>query len=111
MAVKAKIRHLRMSPQKVRLVADTIRGKPVQVAVDQLKFMKRVAAKPLHKLILSAVSNADQKGDIDVDSLVIKELTVDGGPTLKRWMPRARGRADRILKRTSHVTIVLDEAS
>lgn len=109
MEVRAKLRHLRMSPQKVRLVADCVRGKPVQEAVDSLRFMKRIAARPLHKLIRSAISNADQKGGIDVDALFVKKISVDQGPTLKRWMPRARGRADRISKRTSHITVILDE--
>jgi len=109
MEVSAKLRHLRMAPRKVRLVADSVRGKPVQEAVDQLQFMKRAAARPLGKLIRSAISNADQKGGIDVDTLYIKKVTVDQGPTLKRWLPRARGRADRIQKKTSHVTIILDE--
>lgn len=98
-----------MSPTKVRLVADSVRGKQVQVAVDSLKFADRAAAKPVYKLILSAINNADQKGGIDIDTLFIKKISVDPGPTLKRWRPRARGRADRIIKRTSHVTVILDE--
>ena len=109
MEVRAELRHLRMGPRKVRLVADVVRGQPVQVAIDQLRFMQRSAAQPLSKLIRSAVSNADQKEGIDIDTLYVKTILVDQGPTLKRWRPRARGRADRLLKRTSHVTVVLDE--
>jgi large subunit ribosomal protein L22 len=109
MEAQAKLRHLRMGPRKVRLVADLVKGKPVQVAIDNLRYMSRAAARPIYKLIRSAVSNADQKGGIDVDTLYVKTITVDQGPTMKRWMPRARGRADRILKRTSHITVILDE--
>ena len=109
MEVRAKLRYLRMGPSKVRLMADCVRGKPVQVAIDSLRNANRAAARPLYKLIRSAVSQADEKGNIDIDTLVVKTIMVDQGPTLKRWMPRARGRADRILKRTSHVTVILDE--
>lgn len=109
MAVQAKLRHLRIAPRKVQLVADSIRGQHVQAALDHLLYLRKSAARPLYKLVRSAVSNADQKGGIDVDTLFVKEVTVDAGPTLKRWLPRARGRADRILKRTSHITVVLDE--
>jgi len=110
MTIKAKLRHLRMSPQKVRLVADQVRGKSVQEAVDQLQYIRKAAAKPLYKLIRSAISNADNKGGVDIDTLYIKTVTVDQGPTLKRWLPRARGRADRIQKKTSHITVILEEA-
>ncbi len=109
MEVKAKLSYLRIGPRKVRLVADIVRGWSVQEAMDHLKYMPRAAARPLFKLISSAVSNADQRGSVDVDNLYVKTICVDQGPTLKRWRPRARGRADRILKRTSHITVVLDE--
>jgi large subunit ribosomal protein L22 len=109
MEVQAKLRHLRMGPRKVRLVADLVRGKQVQVAIDNLRYINRGAARPLYKLVRSAVNNADQKGGIDIDTLYIKAIMVDQGPTMKRWRPRARGRADRILKRTSHITVILDE--
>ncbi len=98
-----------MGPRKIRLIADVVKGQPVQVALDNLRYMSRTAARPLYKLIRSAVSNADQKEGVDVDTLFIKTIMVDQGPTMKRWLPRARGRANRILKRTSHVTVVLDE--
>lgn len=110
MAVQAKLRYLRMAPRKVRLVADGVRGQRVQAALDLLRYGRRAAARPLYKLIRSAVNNADQKGGVDIDNLYVKSLTVDQGPTLKRWLPRARGRADRIQKKTSHITVILDEA-
>lgn len=109
MAVKARIKMIRITPRKMRIVANYVRGKDVQKAIDFLTFCKRRAARPLLKLIKSAVANADQKGGIDLDNLFIKELLVDKGPTMKRWMPRARGMATPILKRTSRVNVVLDE--
>lgn len=109
MSVKARIKLIRMTPRKMRVVANEIRGKDVQKAVDFLTFCKRRAARPLLKLIKSAIANADQKGGIDIDNLYVKELLVDAGPTMKRWMPRARGMATQILKRTSSVSVMLDE--
>ncbi len=101
-------RHWRMSPRKVRLVADLIRGKRVDEAVVILKHCKRRAARPTLKLLKSAMANARETKKVeDVDSLYVKRIFVDEGPTWKRWLPRARGRADRILKRTCHTTIVL----
>ncbi len=111
MEFRAKQRFLRMSPRKVRLVARDISGRPVQDVLDSLRLMQQAAARPIYKLVHSAVSNADQKGGINVDSLYVKQIFVDQGPTLRRYLPRARGRADRILKRTSHITVVLDERS
>jgi len=111
MPASAKIKSVRMTPRKVRVVADEIRGKNVQEAIDFLTFCRRRPARPLLKLIKSAVSNADQKGGMNVDNLFVKELLVDQGPTMKRWMPRARGMASPILKRTSRVSITLDERS
>lgn len=109
MSVKAKIKSIRITPRKMRVVANEVRGKDVQKAVDFLTFCKKRAARPLLKLIKSAVANADQKGGIDIDNLYVKELLVDAGPTMKRWMPRARGMATQILKRTSSVSMMLDE--
>jgi large subunit ribosomal protein L22 len=109
MAARARLRMLRMSPRKVRAVADQVRGKNVQQAVDLLTFCPRGAARPLLKLVKSAVANAEQKGGMDVDNLYIKELMVDQGPTMRRWMPRARGMATQILKRTSKVSVTLEE--
>ena len=109
MAATAKTKMVRITPRKVRTVADEIRGKGVQEAIDFLTFCRRSPARPLLKLIKSAVSNADQKGGMDLDNLFVRELLVDKGPTMKRWMPRARGMATPILKRTSKISITLDE--
>jgi len=108
MVSRAVLRYLRMTPRKVRVVAGAIRGKKVGVALDYLKFCPRRAAGPLEKLVRSALANAGQK-KVDVDKLFISELKVDGGPSLKRSLPRAKGHADPILKRTSHITLVLGE--
>ena len=108
MPISAKLRHLRMSPRKVRLVADVIRGLDVKVAKDQLEFMNKRAAKPLLKLLNSAIANATDNLKLKKDNLFISELKVDEAPTIKRWMPRAFGRASAINKRTSHINIILD---
>jgi large subunit ribosomal protein L22 len=86
-----------------------VKGKPIETAVEILKFMPQKAAAIVEKIIRSAVSNADQHPDIDVDSLVIRNIIADQGPTLKRFKARARGRGTRILKRTSHITVILAE--
>ena len=109
MEVTARHRYLQTSPQKVRLVADQIRGKGVQDAANILELSKKGAARPLRKLLQSAIANAENRDDqLDVDRLYVKEIYVDGGPTLKRIRPQPMGRAFRILKRQSHVTIKLD---
>mgnify|MGYP001815079384 FL=1 len=109
MEVTARHRYLQTSPQKVILVADQIRGKGVQDAANILELSKKGAARPLRKLLQSAIANAENLDDqLDVDRLYIKEVFVDGGPTLKRIRPQPMGRAFRILKRQSHVTIKLD---
>ena len=107
--VKAQLRYLRVAPRKVRLVADAVRGLPVQEALDLLAFARKSAAIDIRKLISSAVANADQKGGIDVDNLIVKTLFVDQGPIIRRSLPRARGSASRINKKTSHITVVLEE--
>ncbi|MEN8258222.1 MAG: 50S ribosomal protein L22 [Thermodesulfobacteriota bacterium] len=109
MEAKARARFIRISPQKARLVADTIRGKNVDEAITTLRFMPKKGARILRKVVESAVANASQNEAIDVDTLYVKTVFVDGGPMLKRIRPRAMGRASRILKRTSHITVVLDE--
>lgn len=109
MEVAARAKYARISPRKARLVADLVRGKAVEEALNTLTFTKKAFAKKLTKLIKSAVANAQQNTNMDVDTLWIKKIYVDGGPTLKRFMPRAMGRATMIRKRTSHVTVVLDE--
>ena len=107
--VNANLKHIRMTPRKMMIVANQIRGKGVQAAIDYLTFCRRRAARPLLKLVKSALANANQKGGVDVDNLYIRELLVDKGPTMRRWMPRARGMATPVLKRSSHVKLVLAE--
>jgi large subunit ribosomal protein L22 len=111
MEVKAVARYVRISPMKVRMLADAIKGRPVDKALDMLKFMPQKAAGIVEKVLRSAVANADQQPDVDIDDLVVGSLIVDRGPMFKRFRARARGRGTRILKRTSHVTVVLTEAS
>ncbi len=107
MEVRAKLRHLKMSPRKVRLVADTVRGLDVLEAQNQLSYSKKHAARPLLKLLNSAIANAKNNFELDQRQLFIKELLVDMGPTLNRWRARAYGRAAPIRKRSSHILIVL----
>ncbi len=109
--VYAKLRSYRMSPRKMRLVADLIRGMDVQDALDTLQFTKKAAAEPIRKLLLSAINNWEQKHEgerVEDANLYIKEIYVDGAGMLKRIRPRAQGRAFPIRRRFSHVTIVLD---
>jgi large subunit ribosomal protein L22 len=108
MEYTARLRYLTASPQKVRLVADLIRGRAVEDAVTTLKLTNKHAARPLEKLLKSAVANAENREDgTGVDQLYVKEIFVDCGPSMKRIRPRAQGRAFRILRRQSHVTIKL----
>ncbi|MDZ7642368.1 MAG: 50S ribosomal protein L22 [Desulfurivibrio sp.] len=109
MEAKALARNIRISPQKARLVADLVRGKQVETALSTLRFMPKKGARILRKVIESAVANASQNESVDVDSLYVKTIYIDGGPMLKRIRPMAMGRAGRILKRSSHITVVLDE--
>jgi len=111
MEVRAVAKYIRISPQKVRLIIDVVKGKQVETALDLLKFMPQKAAAIIEKVIKSAVANADQYPDIDVDSLVVRNIIADQGPTLKRFRARARGRGTRILKRTTHITVILAEES
>jgi large subunit ribosomal protein L22 len=108
MEVKAKLRYLRIAPRKVRLVADLIRGKNVEEAKLLLDFSLKKAARPLKKLLESAIANAKNNFDLEEKTLRIAKVTVDEGPKLKRWRARARGRAYEIQKKTSHITIVLE---
>lgn len=109
MEAKAKLTMLRSTPQKTRLVVDLIRGKNVGDAENILRFTGRRAAKPILKLLQSAKANAVNNHDMFEDELVVSKIMVDEGPVLKRYLPRARGRADMLRKRTSHITIVLEE--
>ena len=111
MEVKAVTKYLHISPQKIRMVIGAVKGKPVEEGLDRLKFMPQKAARLIEKTLRSAVANADQVNALDVDRLVIRNITADTGPTLKRFRARARGRGTRILKRTSHITVVLAEKS
>lgn len=108
MESQAKLRNVRLSPRKARLVVDMVRGKAIQDALNILRFSPQKTAPILTKLLKSAVANAEQKGVSDVDQLYVKTVTVDQGPVLKRFIPRAMGRASRIRKPTSHITVVLD---
>ncbi len=109
MEARAKLRHVRLSPRKARLVVDMVRGKQVQEALNLLRFSPQKAAGIVSGVVNSAVANAEQKGAGDVDRLFIKSIFVDQGPVLKRFMPRAQGRATKIRKPTSHITVILDE--
>lgn len=106
---KAIARYVRISPRKVRQVVDLIRGKDVQEALAILQFTPKRATEPVTKVLNSAVANAEHNYEMDTDSLYVKEIYVDEGPTLKRIRPRAMGRADQIRKRTSHITVVVSE--
>ena len=110
MEARAVGKYIRVSPQKARLVADVVRGMEVDQAITTLKFMPKKAAAILRQVIESAVANATQDDQVDVDNLIVKNIFIDGGPSLKRIRPRAMGRATRIIKRTSHITVVLDES-
>jgi large subunit ribosomal protein L22 len=106
---KAIARHVRMSPRKVRRVVDMVRGKSVDEALTILKYVPQIAAEPVSKVIASAAANAENNLDLTRDDLYIAQAFVDAGPTLKRVLPRMRGMADRVLKRTSHITVVVRE--
>ena len=109
MSVTAKLRYLRIAPRKVRLVADLIREKSVEEAQTILSFTTKKAAKVLLKLLKQAIANAKTNFQLEEKNLYISKILVDEGPKYKRWMPRARGMASPIQKKTSHVTIILDE--
>jgi len=109
MEARAITRNIRMSPQKARLVADLIRGKPVEEALLILRFTQKKAARILSKTLRSAIANATDTQHVDPDVLYVKRTYVDGGATLKRFIPRAHGRATPIRKRTSHFTVVVEE--
>jgi large subunit ribosomal protein L22 len=111
MKVRAQAKYISQSPYKVRRVLDLVRGLPVEEARHVLSFTDRGAAGPVRKVLDSAVANAEHNHALDADELFIAQAYADEGPTLKRWRPRARGRATRIRKRTSHITIVVSEES
>ena len=109
MEVTAKLRGASLSAQKARLVADQVRGKPVAEAIDLLTFSPKKAAKLVKKVLQSAIANAEENNGMDIDELRVSTICVDEGMTLKRIRPRAKGRADRILKRTCHITVKVAE--
>lgn len=109
MESRAVLRNVRVSPRKARLVADMIRGKDVASAIKFLGFTNKKTAPMVAKIVNSAVANAEQAGVNDPDKLYVKTIFVDEGQTMKRFMPRAMGRATKILKRSSHITVVLAE--
>lgn len=109
MAITVKLRYLRIAPRKVRLISDLIRGKSVEKAQAVLNFTIKKSSEPMLKLLNSAVASAKNNFHLDPADLYISKITVDEGPKLKRWMPRARGQAYPIQKKTSHITIGLDE--
>ncbi|GKT08336.1 50S ribosomal protein L22 [Desulforhabdus sp. TSK] len=109
MEVRAVSKYLRVSPHKARLVADLVRGKDVGDALTILKYSPKKSCRLINKTLRSAVANAENTKTMDVDNLFIKTITVDEGPRLKRFRPRAMGRATRILKGSSHITVVLSE--
>ena len=109
MEVKASLKFARVGAQKARLVADMVRGKDVSDAIKTLTFLNKKTAGMMKKLIESAVANADFKKTVDLDKLYVKTLSVDEGPVIKRFRPRAQGRASGIRKKLSHINLVLDE--
>jgi len=109
MEARAVAKYIRMSPQKVRLVVDLVRGKKVEEAKNILLYVRKYAADPVSKVLMSALANAKQNPNIDENILYVKEIFVDQGPSLKRWRARAQGRAASIKKRMSHITVILDE--
>ncbi len=109
MEVKATTRYTRISASKLRLPIDEVKGKNAGQALTLLKFMPLKAAGLIYKALQSAVANAEHNNELDVDKLVVKNIIVNQGPTMKRFRARARGRASRILKRTSHLTVIVEE--
>jgi large subunit ribosomal protein L22 len=109
MSAKANVKHIRIAPRKVRLVIDLIRGKKVGEAISILRHTPKAASPIVEKLLNSAIANAEHNYSMSAENLVITEAFVDQGPTIKRFRPRAMGRASRINKRTSHITLVVAE--
>jgi large subunit ribosomal protein L22 len=111
MEIKASAKYVHISPSKLRLVARTLSGKKVEEALAMLQFMPQRGARVVRKVVMAAVANAEQRPQVDVDTLMVKGVQVDGGPSLKRFQARAMGRVNRIIKRSSHITVVLKEGS
>jgi len=109
METRAYLKGTRLSPQKAALVADQIRGKKVDEALDFLIFNKQKGSAIIKKLLESAIANAENNNSLDIDELKVKNIFIDEGPTGKRYMPRARGRVNQILKRSSHITVIVSD--
>jgi len=107
--VTAVLRYARISPQKCRLVADTVRGKPVGNALNTLKFMPKKGARLVYKALWSAIANAQENAGLDVDELKVARIQIDAAPQLKRFAARAKGRGTRIVKRNSHITVAVSD--
>src|SRR4051794_2432322 len=107
---RAFLKSFRESPRRVRMVAELIRGKKVEDALAILRFQQRKAARMLTKVLNSAIANASENEQADADKLVVSSIAIDGGPVQKRWLPRSMGRANRLNRRTSHVTVVVNVA-
>src|SRR5688500_7106679 len=107
----ATLRYVRISPRKLRVIANMIRGKKVASAINELRFLNRSGAQEFFKLLVSAVANAEDKGDVDVDDLAVATVMVDQGPVLKRWRLRAHGRATKVQRKTSHVFVEVAQAA
>ncbi len=107
--VTAILRYARISPQKCRLVADTVRGKPVNQALNTLKYMPKKGARLVYKTLWSAIANAQENQGLDVDDLTVARVQVDAAPVLKRFAARAKGRGTRIVKRNSHITVAVSD--
>lgn len=109
MEARATLKYVRISPRKARLVAKNVKNLPVEQALNTLQFTPKKASRIIYKVLYSALSNAENNYSMDVDRLIVKNVIVNEGPTWKRIRPRAMGRATRILKRTSHITVILEE--
>ncbi len=106
----ARLSNIRIAPRKMRVIANLVRGQKVDKAINSLRFLNKAGSREFFKLLVSAVANAEDQGQDEVDELLVRTVTVDQGPTLKRWRPRAQGRATRIQKKTSHVFVELATA-
>jgi len=111
METTARLKFARLSPQKARLVADQVRGLPVEQAVELLQFSPQKASHVIRKVVESAIANAEHNEGADIDELTVSQIYVDQGPSMKRMRPRARGRVNRILKPTSHITVMVSDDS
>lgn len=109
MEATARLKNLRISPRKLRLLADAVRGQGVERAISTLRFSSKKMSQEMIRAIRSAISNATNERSADVDKMIVKEIFIDGGPTMKRFMSRARGSSSSILKRTSHLTVLVGE--